>query len=408
MTINSPFGARQRIAAGPGALLGLIRSNRAWTRAQLVRESGLARSTTGERLDALVEAGFVLRRSEPVSTGGRPAESFVFNADGGYLLLADIGGSHSRIGLSGIDGRFVQVVDADLDIGDGPEKVLGYVRDQFIALCKKQSIAHDRVRGIGIGVPGPVDSLKGRLVRPRTMPGWDDTIVSDFFTDTFQDVPVLVDKDANIMALGEYRTSWKDAETMLCVKAGMGIGCGIIADGQVLRGANGAAADIGHIPKDSSVQCRCGQYGCVDAVAGGRAIAEKLRAAGRVASSSRDIVELVKAGDSLAASLVRQSGREIGTVLISAIAIINPSLIIIGGNLGESPEPLLAGIREIVYSDSHPLATQDLQILPSKIGPEAGLTGAAHMVLDAILSPDAVDRAIAAGHHWRHSTRGSR
>jgi predicted NBD/HSP70 family sugar kinase len=219
--------------------------------------------------------------------------------------------------------------------------------------------------------------------------------VPEHFGAAFPGVPVVVDKDANIMALGEFRASWSDNHSAtVTIKVGMGIGCGVIVDGKIMHGSQGAAGDIAHIPGGGDLLCLCGQYGCVEARAGGRAIGRRLNAAGRSVKTSGDIVELVREGDALAVRLVRQAGRDIGEVLIPAIALANPSLVVVGGNLANSPEPLLAGIRETVYAGSHPLSTESLQIVPSKTGNRAGLTGAAMLTLDAIFAEDAVDAAL--------------
>jgi predicted NBD/HSP70 family sugar kinase len=376
-------------------VLGLIRSQPVWTRAQLVAQTGLARSTLSERVDELAAARLVVVGKEAMSTGGRPAESIRFNVSGGNLLVADIGGSHTRIGLSDLGGRLIATADHDLDITAGPDAVLGTVGEEFARLLAEAGIEASRVRGIGVGVPGPVDIATGRIVRPRTMPGWDAAVVPRYFADAFPGVRVVVDKDANIMALGEYRKSWADAHsTTVTVKVGMGIGCGIIVNSSIMHGAQGAAGDIAHLSRGGDVLCLCGQYGCVEAIAGGRAIGARLNAAGREVKTSRDIVDLVREGDALAVRLVREAGREIGDVLIPTIALINPSLIVVGGNLADSPEPLLAGIREVVYARSHPLSTESLQIVPSKTGAEAGLTGAAMLTLDAIFAEEVVDAAL--------------
>lgn len=385
--------------AGPGFMLELIRSEPAWTRAHLVAESGLARATVAERLAALSNAGLIVDGPHQ-STRGRPAELFSFNTKGGYLLVADIGGSHTRTGITDLGGTLLSTRDVDLDIDEGPEFVLSTVLDQFDDLLASVDGDPARVRGIGMGVPGPVDFETGRLVRPRAMKGWDGVIVPDRVRTRF-DVTIVADQDANIMALGEHRTTWPQHLTMLTLKVGMGIGCGIIADGAVLHGAQGAAGDIGHISLGGDELCRCGQRGCVEAIAGGRAIAARLAERGKVVRTSQEIVELTLANDADAVALVRDAGRVIGQVLSNVISVINPSLVVVGGNLGESRGPLLAGIREVVYQQCHPLATQALQLVSSRIGPAAGLAGAASMVLDTLLAPAAVDRVIRDGAVWK-------
>ena len=151
----------------------------------------------------------------------------------------------------------------------------------------------------------------------------------------------------------------------MLVKVATGIGSGIISDGALRRGAEGAAGDLGHIqvPHDVDAVCRCGNVGCLEAIASGAAVASQLRAAGIEAHSSQDVVTLVRGGSVLATQLLRAAGRTIGEVLASAVSLLNPSVIVIGGSLAEAGDPLLAGVREVVYRRSLPLATANLRIV---------------------------------------------
>ena len=199
------------------------------------------------------------------------------------------------------------------------------------------------------------------------------------------------------MALGEYWTTWRrQVEDLLFIKVGTGIGCGIVAHGQIHRGAQGAAGDLGHVrvPGASEALCRCGNTGCVEAVAGGQAIADRLRDAGHDTVNARDVVELVLAGDRDATHEVRESGRVLGQVLAAAVNFFNPSVIVIGGDVANAHEQLLAGVREVVYQRSLPLATRHLRLVPARLGDGAGVVGASVMVLERIFAPAAVDELV--------------
>ena len=229
------------------------------------------------------------------------------------------------------------------------------------------------------------------------MPGWNLYPVGERLGERFS-APALVDNDVNIMALGEYWSNWRDEEFLLFVKIGSGIGSGIVTHGRVHRGADGAAGDIGHIhlPDHDDVICRCGNLGCLEAIAGGAALATQLRDLGVEASTGRDVVAQVLHGQHDAVRLIRQAGHAIGGVLATCVNMLNPAVIVIGGDLAGAGEPLLAGIREVVYRRSLPLATGSLRIVPSELGDVAGITGAAVMVIETILSPAAIDALISA------------
>jgi predicted NBD/HSP70 family sugar kinase len=216
------------------------------------------------------------------------------------------------------------------------------------------------------------------------------------FADHFH-VPVLVDNDVNIMALGEYWAMPSKVADFVFVKVGTGIGSGLILGGDIHRGAQGIAGDIGHIPiAGFDAVCRCGNRGCVESVAGGAALAQQLAAIGKDTAVSRDVVELLRGGDPDASQAVREAGRLLGRVLAGAVNLLNPAMIMIGGDIAEAGDQLLAGVREVVYRRSTPLAANALVITSATLGGRAGVVGAAAMVIEHVLDPASIDAALAA------------
>jgi predicted NBD/HSP70 family sugar kinase len=380
-----------------GALLALIREGVAVTRADVARHTGLARSTVAQRVDALLAAGLVYEAGGSASTGGRPPTVLAFNHDAGVVLVADLGATHARLAVSDLAGTPLAEHAANMEIARGPEKVLGWVCEQFAALLEEVGRPPADVRGIGIGVPGPVEFHTGRPVNPPIMPGWDGVAIPEWFSSSYA-APVLVDNDVNIMARGEHWMHWREIDHLLMIKVGTGIGCGIVAGGEIHRGARGAAGDIGHIRATAreDVVCRCGNIGCLEAVAGGQALAARLAETGLDASHSRDVVRLVRAGDATAVRMVRDAGRTLGEVLAGTVNFFNPAVIVVGGDIAEAHAQLLAGVREGIFSRSLPLATRDLRIVPSRLSDRAGVIGAAIMAVEHILAPDTVDRSLQA------------
>jgi len=383
---------------GAGAMLHLIRDGEAVTRAELARRTGLARSTVAQRVDALIARRLVYEAGGSESTGGRPPTLLAFNHDAGVVLVADLGATHSRLAVSDLAANPLAELAEDVDIALGPERVLDWVHERFVGLLEKAGRKQADVRGVGVGVPGPVAFHTGQPVSPPIMPGWDGFSVPDWFADRY-DAPVLVDNDVNIMALGEHFSHWRETEHLLFIKIGTGIGCGIVAGGRIHRGAEGAAGDIGHIQVigNEDVVCHCGNIGCLEAVAGGGALAARLSDEGVEAHNARDVVKLVRAGDQAATRMVRDAGRSLGEVLASCVNFFNPRVIVIGGDLGAAHEQLLAGIRERTFLRSLPLATGTLRIVPSQLGDRAGVIGAAVLVIEHVLAPDVIDRAIEVG-----------
>jgi glucokinase len=270
------------------------------------------------------------------------------------------------------------------------------IRSEIASVRRKEA---DLI-AIGIGLPGPVEHATGRPSNPPIMPGWDNFDVPGFVNQHLK-ANVLVDNDVNIMALGEKKLAWPDVENMIFLKASTGIGSGIVSSDVLQRGAEGIAGDIGHvqIARGHDVPCRCGNHGCLEALAAGPALAQQLAAAGsmfngKLIDSLGDVVAATRAGDLAAIQAVRQAGRDIGEVLTTCVSVLNPSVIAIGGSLALAGEHLLAGVREVVYSRSMPLATENLTIAQSRAGNDAGIIGASVMAIDFALSMESIDAMV--------------
>lgn len=391
----SPTTSQQE-SDSPGDVLHLIRSGRARTRGELGQVTGLARSTISQRIDALKAAGLVVELNEAApSTGGRPPSLLGFNTNAGLILAADLGATHSRVSVSNLMAEAVAETTAEIDINLGPDEVLSWLDRMFKDLLSEIGRPSSDVRGVGIGLPGPVDFARGMAVNPPIMAGWHMFPVADHIRELYE-VPVLVDNDVNIMALGEYSVMQPRVEDFVFIKVGTGIGSGLILGGRLHRGAKGAAGDMGHVRVVSDGPlCRCGNQGCLEAAAGGAALAAHLREAGHEAANTRDVVRLVQQGNREATRAVRAAGRLIGQALASTVNLLNPALIMIGGDMARAELQLLAGIREVVYQRSTTLSTTDLLITGSSLGDRAGITGAAAMVIEHIFSPSAIDLALA-------------
>ncbi|SRR5579884_1389061 len=401
MTTNGIIGGIGAEAIGPGEILALFRQGRTHTRADLVRLTGLARSTVNQRLDTLLAAGLLTPDGESVSTGGRPPARFRFHAAGGVLLITAIGASHLRCAITDLAGKVLAEEACESDVASGPHVVLDQVMQLFERLLTTAGCLPRNVRGVGVSVPGPVEFATGRVISPPIMIGWDGFDIPGYFAAHYG-CPTLVDNDVNAMAFGEQRTCWSQHLHMLMIKVGTGVGCGIIVNGALHRGAQGAAGDLGHIPYSGGADndetgplCRCGNIGCVEAYAGGWALLRSLRELGHEdIHSSADVVRLIRAGQPDAVRLARQAGRVLGQAISDAVSFFNPSLVVIGGQLAHADEPLLAGIREVVYRRSLPLATRDLQITTSRLDYRAGVTGLALMLGDHLFAPHAVNQLL--------------
>ncbi|MET8243063.1 ROK family protein [Streptomyces sp. NPDC005202] len=389
--------------ASAGDLLELVRSGRATTRGALQQATGLSRATVGQRLDRLFRAGWLREGAGgPVDSplGGRPSITLEFDDAHAVVLAADLDTRHARAAVLSLTGEIFAEHTGTLVIEDGPDAVLGELGHWFAELLEKAGHRADEVCGIGLAVPGPVDSETGRVVQPPIMPGWDGYDITGRLARAFTEhtgapaVPVLVDNDANLMAYGEQRTGYPDCSAFVLVKVSTGIGAGVVVDGSVYRGIDGGAGDIGHIRVGAEALCRCGSYGCLAAVASGGAVARRLAEAGVPAASGSDVRDLLAAGHPEAAALAREAGRRVGDVLATVVTLLNPGVLMIAGDLAGTP--FLTGVRELLYQRALPRSTAHLDVVTSRLGERAGLVGAGALVVEYLYAPERVEERLLA------------
>ncbi|MDW5596427.1 ROK family transcriptional regulator [Conexibacter stalactiti] len=377
--------------AGLGAVLQTIRRHGPLTRADLGARTGLGRATVAQRLDALIERGLVKPLGEQASTGGRPAGTFAFDPGGAIVLAVDLGASHADLAVTDLEGRMLLESAGAIAIAEGPDVVLAHVERRLDALLARSGRDVGEVLAVGVDVPGPVAFATGRPVSPPIMPGWDGYDIAGRLAARFG-ARVIVDNDANAMALAEQVEYWPECDELLYAKVGTGVGCGIVAGGRVFRGGQGAAGEIGHIAvRGYDTPCVCGNSGCLEAVIGSAALVRRALSRGLDVTEPRAFDELVKRHDTTAMAIAREAGRLLGEVLAGLVNALNPTVVVLGGDLAGS-EPFAAGVREIVHQRAAPLATQHLQIVPSRLGDRAGTRGTAIMAIEHALSPRELDR----------------
>jgi glucokinase-like ROK family protein len=394
-------------------VLDEVRLGRSRSRSELVARTGLGRAIVAQRVGELLERGLVVEGEVGPSTGGRPPRQLAFRAGAGHVLVADLGATSIDVAVTDLDGRILGHHDEPARIEAGPEQCLDRVDELFDLLLRTTQSIPGPLWGIGIAVPGPVEFQTGRPISPPIMPGWDGYRIRDRFAERYR-APVWVDNDVNVLGLGEWRSGVAAGhDDVVVIKIGTGIGAGIITGGRLHRGAQGSAGDVGHIQivDDPTVICRCGNVGCLEALAGGAAIGRAGEAAAvdgrsprlrtaldqRGSVTAEDVARAASYGDPVAVALLQAVGRRVGSMLASVVNFFNPSLIVIGGGVANSPDLLLAAIRETVYRRSLALATRDLLIQRSSLGGLAGVIGASSMVVDQLFSRDAIGAWLAEG-----------
>ena len=376
----SPTPDRAAEDAAVRQILDLVARGDARSRSELAAALGVAPSTVGLRVQRLLDAGLLEEAGDGASRGGRRPRVLRIAPDGGVVLSVDLGGGHARIGRHTLSGELQRVRTLDIDLADGPVATL----DAVIPVLR-ELVGAERLHGIGVGLPGPVDLSTGSVDQPSRMPGWPGFRVGEHLRERLG-VSTVVDNDANLAALGEHRAQLGHDGHSITVKAGTAVGSGIIVAGRVHRGATSAAGDITHTRIDGSgdVPCSCGNTGCLETVASGASLVRQMRERGRRdVSSTGDVLLLARDADPEATTLVRTAGTHLGQALSGVVNFFNPHAVFLTGSMSAS-EPFIAAVRSRVYEACHPLATQTLRIEAAVTGADAILHGAARLALDGL------------------------
>ncbi len=382
---------------GPGRILAEILANTQVTRSSLESATGLSRPTVSDRLRVLSDANLIKESTERVSSGGRPATVIELNPLAVVILSIDIGESDTRVAVTDLHAQILAEESAATDPLDGPTAVLDQIAAVGRRLLDSPAVARIPLGAVGVSLPARVDIETGATVGWSVMVGWEGFGVTAYLGELFG-VPAFVDNDVNLLMLAERHLHWKDVDHLFFIKIGTGVGGALIANGEISRGHNGGAGDIGHIYVSGFGEpiCRCGNRSCLEAVAGGWALARDLQARRgdspkRVTAS--EAVAAIETGDGDAVALVRQASLAIGQAAAAATNLINPKAIVIGGEIAQAAgHQLVAGVRAVVYQRSLPLATKDLEIVPSQLDEHGGVVGAALLAATALLDPARIDQ----------------
>lgn len=371
------------LATRAGDLLQLLRSNPAgYSRADLLEITGMARSTLYERLDALFAAGLVYESTPFRSQRGRPPRAVRFDDRNKIVVCIEIGHTHAGIHLLSLGREIVAADRVAVDIADSQEAVVGEVIQVALRLLDGRQPV-----GAGVGLPAPVDPLHRLGLERSILAHWDLQGLQEA-VEVRLDCPVLLENDARSMAVGEIRDP---LESLVAVKVSTGIGSGIIVRGALVRGAHGAAGDIGHvrIPEAAGRRCRCGRTGCLAAVASGRALL-----AAPQFSSYRTLRQLVDAcgSDPMVSAAVTEAGRVLGRALAATVGTLNPGRIAIGGLVGVLPD-FLSACRRQILDDAFEPSLVDLEIVPADSRTSTAV-GLCRLVEESLYAPERVEQLL--------------
>ncbi|MYY03838.1 MULTISPECIES: ROK family transcriptional regulator [unclassified Streptomyces] len=350
------------------------------TQAEIARSTGLSAATVSNIVRELKDGGTV--EVTPTSAGGRRARSVSLSGDAGIVIGVDFGHTHLRVAVGNLAHQVLAEESEPLDVDASSAEGFGRAEQLVNRLIETTGISPGKVIGVGLGVPGPIDVESGTLGSTSILPGWTGINPSDELAARLG-VPVYVDNDANLGALGELVWgSGRGVRDLAYIKVASGVGAGLVIDSHIYRGPGGTAGEIGHITLDESGPvCRCGNRGCLETFTAARYVLPLLRPSHGPDLTMERVVQLAREGDPGCRRVIGDVGRHIGSGVANLCNLLNPSRVVLGGSLAEAGELVLGPIRDSVSRYSIPSAARQLSVLPGALGGRAEVLGALALVL---------------------------
>ncbi len=392
MGVETPGSQSSLHRANLERVVRAVRMAGSLTQAEIARTTGLSAATVSNIVRELKEGGTV--EVTPTSSGGRRARSVSLSGDAGIVVGVDFGHTHLRVAIGNLAHKVLDEKTEPLDVDASAAQGMDRAEVLVSRLIESNGISRHKIVGVGLGVPGPIDVETGVLGSTSILPGWVGTNPRDDLAARLG-VPVYVDNDANLGALGEL--VWgggRGAADLAYIKVASGVGAGLVISGRIYRGPGGTAGEIGHITLDESGPvCRCGNRGCLETFTAARYVLPLLHSSHGPKLTVERMVELAGEGDPGCRRVIADVGRHIGSGVANLCNLLNPSRVVLGGDLAGAGELVLAPIRDSVARYAIPSAARQLAVVPGTLGGRAEVLGALALVLSEMGDSTLLDRA---------------
>lgn len=373
----------RRGPVGPGSLGALREANESRvlallagarrSQAEVAREAGLAASTVSNIVRDLIARGVICVVQEP----GEP-RLLELNRTGALTVGIDVGHRHIAVASVTPSGEIVAEDRSDLPQNLSADKATEIIRRLYDTVLETSGTSTERLLGVAMGLPTPIDQATRRVAAPSILPGWAGVDMAALVSERLGR-PVLIENDANLGALAE--RAWgagRNVESLAYLKLSEGVGAGLILDGKLYRGRHGIAGEIGHTTMDEYGRvCRCGNRGCLETLVAARTVTDLLEPVRGPGLSIADVVRLAGDGDVACARVLADTGRLIGIALANLCNMFNPELVLLGGELAQAYEFMMPPMMDVVRRQGIPVATASLRIEPSSLAAKAHVLGAA-------------------------------
>lgn len=382
------------------AVLDLIRfAPGGISRVELAQRLFLTRAAVTPIVNDLIQTGLIHETRSRTASSGRPPILLEINATRGMVAGIDMGASHLTILIANFAAQVLAENEIPFNIADGPRDCIQKADETLHSLLAGLGLGLANLAAIGLGVPGPTVAKAGMVLAPPIMPGWDRFPIRDTL-EKLWGCPVSLNNDAELGVLGEWAYgAGRGEQNLAYIKVGTGIGAGLFIEGQIYRGATGSAGEIGHMTIDENGPlCTCGNRGCLEALAGGRAIVasahdairrkERTELADHPNLETLTVTDIAKAaahGDLVAQEILAEAGNQLGIALTSLVNLFNPNIVVVGGGVAQTGDLFLEPIRKAVLKRSLPAAVQAVRITTALLGKRSTSMGAVVQALSTAL-----------------------
>ncbi|MCW2870123.1 MAG: transcriptional repressor protein [Streptomyces oryziradicis] len=395
MSVETPGSQSSLHRANLERVVRAVRLAGSLTQAEIARGTGLSAATVSNIVRELKDSGTV--QVTPTSSGGRRARSVALSGNAGIVVGVDFGHSHLRVAVGNLAHQVLAEQSEPIDVDASASQGFDRAEQLVGRLIQSTGSGPDKVIGVGLGVPGPIDVETGALGSTAILPGWSGINPRQELAERLR-MPVQVDNDANLGALGELVWgSGRGVRDLAYIKVASGVGAGLVIDGRIYRGPGGTAGEIGHITLDEAGPvCRCGNRGCLETFTAARYVLELLRSSHGPDLTMPRMVQLAREGDPGCRRVIADVGRHVGMGVASLCNILNPSRVVLGGDLAEAGELVLSPIRESVARYAIPSAARRLSVVPGALGARAEVLGALALALSEVGDSSLLDGNIPA------------
>ena len=400
---NDPNGTAKYInKLNKVKVLNLIRNSDRISRADIAKMTKLSAPTVSRIVESLMDAGLVDETGTGDSKGGRRPTLLKFSADNNFIIGIDLGTTNIYGVLSNLDAKIIAEQSRPTRVQEGFQSVMQRTSEVIEELKGQLRGKAGRIFGVGMAVAGLINRDRNIVEFSPDFHWHNVDVVGEL--SRWHNMPIVFDNVTRVMAIGEYCYGiGKQFKNFVCVNVGYGIGAGIIMNGEPMYGPKGMAGEFGHITleRDSGVQCECGNFGCLEALASGNALAKAARSklqAGAKSSiedmcgndlgniTAKMVADAAKQGDAVAWDVFNRSAEFLGIGIAGLINLLSPEAIVIGGGVAQSGDILFDMVRKTVNSRALNKISREVAILPATFGMRAAVMGAVSLILEKVLS----------------------